>query len=552
MTDSALPEPAPYAPRQSTGTEDAGRLVTASTARLIAVLTLLVLLTEVVPLQIQMISLILPKMGASFPSAGANITWTITILTITGSATMALVGKAGDVAGKKRVLLLISLLAVVGTLVCALTSSWALFLVGRGITGVSLGIVVLNLSLIRDLFPRRWIPVAVGFVGTGFAVSAILGPLVTGVLNDHFSWRSAFWFLFIYTLVIIPLLALVVPESPVRSRQRFDVPGAVLLGAGVGGVLVYLSEGATWGWTNSAGLGYLIGGLVALVACLAWELRAAAPMLDFPLLRQPRVLLVMIAQLLLTAVQTVVPLMIAYLFETPPQKQLQQQVLAGFAAKAKVPASVVAPFVHFQGTVSGAGYSAFQVAWHVSVPMAVFTVIGAPVGGLIARRVGARLPLIAGIILMAAGTGLWIGWHSTWQEQVAIGVLYGVGSGFDFAAWPNLIMDVVPADKQGLSGGMVQVFGGIGASAATALITLVLAAHPFKFLITPPGGKPISATIPQVYLNSGFSQGYLLLGVIPAVAALVIALVLRSGRAPARGGAPVDAPEAVIAEAAQA
>lgn len=536
MTESAMPESVPVTVTDPAG-EDAGRLVTASRSRLFIVAALLVLFTEIVPLQIQMVSLILPKMGPSFPAAGAGISWSITIVTVVGAATMALVGKAGDVLGKKRVLLGLGLLAAIGTLACVLTSNWALFLVGRGLTGVSLGIAVVNLSLIRDLFPRRWIPIAVGFVGTGFAVSSIIGPLVTGALAGH-GWRTVYWFLLAYTLVMIVLVALGVPESPVRARQRFDLPGALLLGAGVGGVLVYLSEGSAWGWGNAAGLGWLIGGLVALAACAAWELRTAAPMLDLPLLRSPRVLLVMIVQLLLTGTQTIVALLVAYLFETPPQHQLEQQILAGLGAKNHVPAAAVARFVHFHGTVSGAGYSVLQVAWHVSVPLAVFTVLGAPAGGWIARRAGARLPLIIGTVAMAASCALWIGWHSTWQEQAGIGVLWGIGIGFDFAAWPNLIMDVVPAAKQGISGGMVQVFGGIGASAATALITAVLAAHPFTMVISPPGGHPITAAVPQVYDNSGFSQGYLLIGVVPCVIALALALMLRSGRAPARGGAP--------------
>jgi hypothetical protein len=70
--------------------------VAASRLRLIIVLTILVFFTEIVPLQIQMISMILPKMGASFPTAGAKVAWSITIVSVTGAATLALIGKASD------------------------------------------------------------------------------------------------------------------------------------------------------------------------------------------------------------------------------------------------------------------------------------------------------------------------------------------------------------------------------------------------------------------------------------------------------------------------
>ena len=530
-------------------TEDSGRFTGASRGRLIAILITLVFFTEIVPLQIQMISMILPKMGASFPTAGANVTWSITIVSVTGAATLALIGKASDVLGKKRALLVLGVITAIGTLICALTSSWALFLVGRGITGLCYGIAVANYSLVRDLFPRRWIPIAIGFVGTGLAMSSILGPLLCGLLTNYYSWRSVLWFLVIFTVVMIPLLAVIVPESPVRVRQRLDIPGAILLGAGVGGVLVYLSEGSTWGWGNAAALGYLIGGVVALAACAGWELRTTAPLMDLELLRSPQVLAVMAVQLIVTGAQTVSPVLVAYLFETPPQAQLQQQVIAGIAAKQHVSPAIVAPFVHFQGTVSGGGYSVFQLAWHISVWLAAFTVIGAPIGGWLARRVGARIPLVAGTLLMGVAFALWIGWHSTWPEQVAIGAAFGIGSGLDFAAWPNLMMDIVPARLQGISSGMIQVFGGIGAAAASALIVTVLAAHPFKMVITPPTGHPIVAAIPQVYTDSGFSAAYLFLGVIPLVVAFAIALSLRAGRTPARGGAPAEAPEAVPVQA---
>jgi MFS family permease len=537
MTDSAMPVSTLVADPAG---EDAGRLVTASRSRLIIILTALVFFTEIVPLQIQMISMILPKMGASFPSAGANVSWSITIVSVTGAATLALVGKASDVLGKKRALLALGVITAVGTLICALTSSWALFLVGRGITGVCYGIAVANYSLVRDLFPRRWIPIAIGFVGTGFAMSSILGPLLCGLLTNYYSWRSVFWFLLIFTVVMIPLLAVAVPESPVRARRQLDIPGAILLGAGVGGVLVYLSEGSSWGWSDAAGLGYLIGGLVALAACVGWELRTTAPLMDFELLRSPQVIGVMAVQLIVTGVQTVAPVLVAYLFETPPSAQLKQQIIAGIAAKERVPAAAVAPFVHFQGSASGAGYSVFQLAWHVSIWLAAFTVIGAPLGGWLARRVGARIPLIAGTIFMGTSFALWIGWHSSWQEQVAIGILFGIGSGLDFAAWPNLMMDIVPARLQGISSGMIQVFGGIGAAVASALIVTVLAAHPLTMVITPPTGHAVTSTIPQVYTDSGFSDAYLFLGVIPLIVALGVALALRAGRAPARGGAPAE------------
>ena len=113
-----------------------------------------------------------------------------------------------------------------------------------------------------------------GVIATGFGASAVLAPLIGGVLTDHYSWRSIFWFLLIYIVVTTPLLAVVVPESPYRVKQKLDWFGSLLIGFGLAGVLVYISEGSSWGWGGS-NLIYLIGGVALLAIFVFWENRVA-------------------------------------------------------------------------------------------------------------------------------------------------------------------------------------------------------------------------------------------------------------------------------------
>jgi MFS family permease len=532
--------------------EDAGRLTTASTGRLIAILIALVLFSELVPFQYTMVGIIIPKIGAAFPASGTSTSWALTIIGVVGAATVALAGKAADLWGKKRTLLAISLFFLVGTVVCAVTSSWAVFLVGRGLQALSLGVPAIVYGVIRDLMPRRWIPVSVAIAGTGFGVSALVAPLIGGALADTYSWRSVFWFLLIYTAVTIPLLFLVVPESPFRARQRVDVIGAVLFGAGLAAVLVYLSEGASWGWGNIGCLAYLIGGVVALVAFVAWENHTSDPMMELSLLRSPKVSLVMAIAVSGTLLLTLPNFIIPYMFETPKASVLEHEIIAQTAAQQHVPASIVAQFVHFQGDLGYAtGFSVFQLAWHIIIFTALASMLFSPLGGVIARRRGARLPLLIGSVALLAAFVLWWQFHTTWQEQAGIGILWGVGFGFYYASSPNLMMDAVPAERQGISAGMLAAFGGLGSALATALITPILTSHPFQLVATPPGGKPVVHDIPQVYTNAAYTQAYLLIGIIAAVVTVALVLVLRTGRSPARGGAPAESP-APAAAAVQA
>ncbi|HUN35205.1 MAG TPA: MFS transporter [Trebonia sp.] len=518
--------------------EDAGRLDAASPARLIAILVSLVLFSEFVPLQYTMVGVIIPKIGAAFPAAGNSTSWALTIAGVVGAAALVLSGKAADLWGKKRTLFVLAAFFMIGTLICALTSSWALFLVGRGLQAFSFSIPAVVFGIIRDLMPRRWVPIAVGFCGAGFGISAVLAPVIGGLLTDHYSYKSIFWFLAIYAVVTVPPLAVIVPESPLRSRQRFDVPGAMLFGAGIGGVLIYVSEGANWGWGTISCLGYLIGGVVLLAGFIAWEMNTSEPMMDLSLLRSPRVSTVMVIALFATAGATLPQFTLPYMFETPKAAALKAQVIAGISAKEHVPASLVGQFVTFRGDISyAAGFSVFQFAWHVVIFMSVASMIFGPVGGLMARRHGGRLPLILSGAAFLASFLLWWQFHEVWEQSAAIGTLLGIAAGFYYGSNQNLLLDAVPAHITGISSAMLAVFGSIGSSLATALATPILTSHPFQLVATPPGGKQIVSNIPQVYTASGYALTYLVIGGIIGLATLAFAVALRSGREPARGGA---------------
>ena len=519
--------------------EDAGRIDPRRTGRLIMILVALVLYSEVAPMQLGAVSIIIPKIATSFPGAGAGVTWGVTIVGIAGGATMALLGKLGDLIGKKRVTLLSGLLFLVGALLCVLTSSWPLFLVGRALGGASWAMTAVEYGIVRDLMPRKWIPISVGVIGTGFGIGGVVTPIIVGALTAHYSWRSVFWFLVIYVIVTTPVVMLCVPESPYRVKQRFDIVGAILFGAGVGAVLLYISEGSTWGWGNIGNLGYLIGGLVALAAFIGWELRTPEPMMELPLLRAPKVAIPMAAAFLVTMSITALSITIAYMFETPTAPVLKGEILAGAAAQAKVPVSTVAQFISFRGDLSYAnGFSVMAMALHITIWTALFGMLFGILGGWVCRRIGSRIPLIISGASLLVACALWIVWHTTWQEQLSIGLLYGVCFGFYYAANPNLLMDAVPANRQGISAGMLAVFGSIGTSVGTAIFTAIVAAHPFQTVANNPlTHKTIVTSVPDVYANSGYSLVYVVLGVVPAALTLLIALALRTGRTPARGGA---------------
>ena len=530
MADQAVRPEVPAA-------EDAGRLDPSRIGRVVALVTALVLYSEIAPMQLAAVSSILPKLATSFPGAGAGITWGSGVVGLAGGASIALIGKLGDKFGKKNVTLACGLLFLIGALLCLFTSNWALFLVGRALAGASMGMTALEYGLVRDLLPRKWIPVSVGILGTGFGIGGVVTPIIVGALTAHHSWRSVFWFLVIYTVVTTPIVMACVPESPLRLKSKLDIVGGVLFGVSIGGVLVYISEGPSWGWTNMGCLAYLIAGVVLFAAWIGWELRTPEPMMNLKLLAAPKVSALMGIALLITTTLTAVSTMIFYMFETPKASVLEGGIIAQAAAQHHVAPALVAKAMTFRGDISYAnGMSILSIALHITLWTALFMMIFGVIGGFVCRRVGCRVPLIIAGAALVVGTGLWVFWHSTWQEQLFIGILYGLCGGFYYAGNPNLLMDTIPADVQGVGAGMLAVWGAIGTSIATAVFTAVASAHPFQ-IVANDLGHMVVTNVPQVYTNTGYSWAYVATGVVPGLLALLLAVALRTGRTPARGGA---------------
>jgi MFS family permease len=532
MSEETAP-PLAVAPRP---VEDEGRIDESKRGRLIAVLLAIVLLSEVVPFVFTLAGVVTPLIGASFPSAGNSFTWSITIVGLVGGVTIVLVTKSADLWGKKRMLIVAGLILLIGSFLCAVTSSWALFLVGRGFMGMAIGLSALSYSLIRDIMPRSWVPITIAFVGSGLGVSGVLAPVIAGLLTNHYSWRSIFWFLVIYMVVALLLFAVIVPESRVRLRQRLDVLGTVLLGGGIGAVTLYLSEGSSWGWTGAGNYPYLIGGVVALVAFTWWETKTDHPVIELRLLRSPQLSGLLALAFFFTGVYTVLGYAPSFMFLVGKQ-QVEGGVLAGAAKASHYPLSVVEKFITFHGNLDyAAGFTLYQLAWHVLVWISIAGIILAPVAAIWARRTKARIPAIVGqVALVLCMAGL-IVWHDSWLQVVLFAVLGGAAFGLYNGTTPNMLIDVVPRHQQGISAGLLAASGGIGSAIFTATMTSILVRYQFQFIAPDPKTlKPTVHNIAQVYTSTGWGYVFVF-GLIGAVITLGLAVFLRAGRKPLEGG----------------
>lgn len=497
-------------------------------------LIVIVLYTEFATMQYTMVTAALPKMATAFPSVGANISWAVIILGIVGASVTPLLTKASDIWGKKLVFLVCGLLFVIGCLICALTSDWTLFLIGRGISATGVASQFIAYGLVRDLMPRRYVPIGIGMIGAGVGFSGALAPIIGGLLIEHFSWRSMFWFLIAYTVVLTPLVMWLVPETRLKVRERIDVAGAGLLCGGALLTLLYLDNGQSWGWGKPSALVWLIVGLLLLVAFFVVESRISRPFMDMKLLASPKVSLVLVMAFFGIAITAVLQVALSYLTQTPSAGQLTRELASGAAATVHLPASAVRVALDPDYSY-GSGFSMLQFALHIALWIGVMSVIFGPIAGLLARRVGTRIPAIIGFTLLTlVGVGFAL-LHYSWHTYLLLTIVVGISFGFVNFALPNLIVEAVPAEQQGISAGILGVTMSLSSSVAVAITTAILNNNPVRAQLDIGGHRSVTV-VPQVFASHGYQQSFwVMLGA--TVIALIIAVLIRFGRTPATGGA---------------
>ncbi|MER5181651.1 MFS transporter [Streptomyces sp. NPDC002896] len=522
--------------------EATGRLPESARVRTFVIIIVTTLFAETAALQYTMVAPAAIRIAPSFPGVGASISWMTTIFGLVGGVVAPLVGKSSDLWGKKKMLIVSGVLFLIGSLVCCFTNSWAAFLIGRGLQALALGNTTVTYGVFRDILPRKYVPTAVGLLATGFGLSALAAPILSGYLLDHFSWRALFWFMTGYGAVTLIAVILIVPESPLRVRQRLDILGAVILSGGLTLCLLYLSEGHSWGWAEPTSLACLIGGLVLLACFVAVERRTAQPIIDLRLLLNSKMLFTLGATLCGAIVIGIFAYAMPLLLQTPTAAQLTDGVRSEAMEKQNLDSAAAALIdVGFNGSLAFAGgLTLISFALHAAVFQGGVGMAAGPWVGWLSGRKGPRTLLlgalvvyvIAGVLFLTTTT------HGVWFYALAAGV-FGLGFGAFLAIVPNLVMDAVPPQQQGVSTGMMNVFISLGSAIGAAVVTAIIYENPLIMTVSS-GGKVVSTTNlaeTASLTNWDGATAIYWAALIAAALGLVIALAMKHGRVPATGGA---------------
>ena len=230
------------------------------------------------------VSTALPTIVGDLGGAGHQ-SWVVTSYLLADTITVVVVGRFGDLFGRKLVFQVSTIVFVIGSAFSGAAQSMEWLIAARAIQGVGAGgITVTATALIGDVIPLRERGAYQGALGAVFGVTTIIGPLLGGFFTDHLSWRWAFYVNVPMAVVVVAMAAVTIPAVRATARAIIDWAGIVFVAIGAGGLTLATSwGGTTYAWGSAQILGLIGVSLIALAVFVVVEQRAAEPILPMRL-----------------------------------------------------------------------------------------------------------------------------------------------------------------------------------------------------------------------------------------------------------------------------
>jgi len=384
------------------------------------------------------VSTALPVIRTDLGATIEELEWTVNAYTLTFAVFLLTGAALGDRFGRKRMFTVGIAIFTAASAAAALAPSMDWLIAARAVQGVGAALVTpLTLTILSAAVPRERRGMALGAWSgiAGLAVAA--GPLVGGAVVDGISWQWIFWLNVPVGLVLLPLATrLAETHGPDRA---LDLTGLGLASLGLLGIVWGLVHGNAEGWTSTEIVGSLATGAVLLAAFVAWELRAAQPMLPMRL----------------------------------------------FRSRAFSAANGASLFMYFgmfgsiflltQFFQTAQGYSPLEAGLRV-LPWTAMPMVVAPIAGALSDRIGGRPFMALGLGLQAIG----LAWIAAVSEPTAgyasfVGpfVLSGIGMGMFFAPVANVVLSAVRPQEEGKASGTNNAIREVGGVLGVAVLASI-------------------------------------------------------------------------------
>ncbi|MFD5057131.1 MFS transporter [Streptomyces sp. NPDC058394] len=383
----------------------------------------------------------LPALLHTDPS---NATWVLTATLLAGAVATPIMGRLGDLYGKRKMLLTSLAVMVIGSLICAFTDQLVVMIAGRALQGFAMGAIPLGIGIMRDELPREKLGSAMALMSSSIGVGGGLALPAAALVAQHADWHTLFFGAAGLGVLSMALTVLAVPETSLRAPGRFDLPGALGLSLGLVCLLLPITKGSDWGWTSATTLGLIAASLLILVLWGLFELRSPAPLVDLRTSARREVLLTNLTSVMVGVAFYAVSLVLPQLLQLP--------VSTGY----------------------GLGQS-MVVAGLCVAPLGLTMMFVAPLYARLSARRGPKVSLMLGMLVIAIGYGAGLGLMSAAWQTVMIAVVLGAGIGLAYSSLPALIIGAVDPSETGAANGLNTLMRSIGTSVSSAVIGMVLA-----------------------------------------------------------------------------
>ena len=401
----------------------------------------------------------LPTIQSDFGVDPAQVTLIISAYAAAGVALSPIIGKLGDIHGKRKVMVAVMFTYAAAVTVTGFSPNFTFMVVARTIQGIGLTIMPLGMSLMREEFPKEMVPRAQGILsamfGIGFAISLPLGSWV----SQDYGWRWTYHSAIPFVVIMAVLLFLLVKESPYRRPDtRIDYLGALFLALGLAGVVAALSQGESWGWTSPLTLGFAVfGGVMFLPFALVERGLTVAkrePIVDMRLLAERNVTVTNVVLTVAGLGMYLALFSLIYQFEFP------------LASGGYNHSCISALNCNFNILTAGIDI----------LPLALGMTAIALVTSVVVSRVGVKPLAISGGLVIALGF-LLEAYATNLTTALAIEVVIGAGMGLLNASIINLLVLTVDPKDMGQATAMNNVFRNVGGSLGAPLAGSLLATY---------------------------------------------------------------------------
>lgn len=465
----------------------------------------------VVALQQTMVIPLLPDFPKILGVSADDASWLVTVTLLTSAVATPIVSRLADMFGKRRMMLISMTMIVVGSLVAAIGGNFVALLIGRGLQGFAISMIPVGISIMRDELPKEKVASATALMSATLGIGSALGLPLSGLIFEHLGWPAIFWLSAIVGVLLIIAVAVVVPESSVRTRGKFDFLGAVMLSTALTAILLAISKGASWGWTSELTLLMFVIGIVTLALWFPYELRVTQPMVDLRTSAKRPVLLTNVASILVGFSM--------YANNLSTTQQLQMPKISGYG---------------FELGVMAAGLC--------MIPAGLAMVFFAPVSANITKRFGAKITLIVGGTVLALAYIARVFLTGSIALIIISAAVVSIGTAIAYSAMPMLIMRSVPITETASANGLNSLLRSVGTSTSSAVVAAMLTS-----MVIP--SRP-GEGLPSI---DAFKNIFWLAALAAVAAAAAAAFIPRRGAKPEAALRPVtpegfELPDAAVSE----